>query len=138
MARPRHLLRLVCLFLGVLTWPVCAEDGEKVAETFNALYGADLARVRGTGDTRDDVALAVRLLAAAKRAADQPAFVTVLCERACELALGHPTGYPTALKAMDFLAQTVPEKAAACAARTLGIRQKQFDTSRGDARPPAA
>ena len=138
MARPRHLLRLVCLFLGVLTWPVCAEDGEKVAETFNALYGADLARVRGTGDARDDAALAARLLETATKATDQPAFLALVCETAANLGLAHPDGYAAAAQAMELLAGSVPEQAAACRERTLGIRQKQFDTSRGDARPPAA
>ena len=137
MARPRRLLPLVCLFLAVLAWPVRADDGEKAAETFNALYGADLARVRKTGDARDDAELAVRLLAAAKRAADQPALVTVLCEKAYDLALRHPTGYGTALQAMDLLARTVPEKAAACAARTFEIRQKQFDAATGDEKKAA-
>ena len=138
MARKARVIGVSCaVFLG-LAVPLRAAATDEATEALNALYGADLARVRGTGDTRDDAELAARLLAAAKRASDQSAFVTVVCEKACDLALGHPTGYPTALKAMDFLAQTVPERGAACAARTLGIRQKQFDTSRGDARPPAA
>jgi len=132
------LIGVLCAVLLGFVVPLRAAGADEATETFNSLYGADLARVRGTGDTRDDVELAVRLLAAAKRAADQPALVAVLCERACDLALGHPAGYPTALKAMDFLVQTVPERGADCAARTLDIRQRQFDTSGGDARTPAA
>ena len=138
MACKACLIGVLCAVLLGFVVPLRAAGADEATETFNSLYGADLARVRGTGDTRDDVELAVRLLAAAKRAADQPALVAVLCERACDLALGHPAGYPTALKAMDFLVQTVPERAADCAARTLDIRQRQFDTSRGDARTPAA
>jgi len=61
------------LALLVLASPCArAAETDEATETFNALYGADLKRVRGTGDTRDDAELAVRLLAAAKRASDQP------------------------------------------------------------------
>jgi len=138
MARKVRLLHALCAVLAVSAVPLRAAETDEAIEAFNALYGTDLARVRGTGDTRDDAELAVHLVAAAKRAADQPAFLAVLCEKACDLALGHPSGYPTALEAMDFLARTVPEKAADCAERTLDIRQKQYDACRGDARAPAA
>jgi len=138
MLRKARLIRVLCAVLAVSALSLRAAGTDEATETFNALYGADLKRVRETGDARDDVELAARLLAAAKKATDQPAFLAILCEKAHDLALGHPTGYGTALAAMDLLARTVPEKAAACTARTLAIRQKQFDTSRSDARPPAA
>jgi len=126
------------LALLVLASPCARAAGtDEVTETFNSLYGADLARVRGTGDGRDDVELAVRLLAAAKRAADQPAFLTVLCEKAYDLALRRPTGYGTALEAVDLLARTVPEKAPDCAARTFEIREMQYDAAQGDEKKAA-
>ena len=96
MAAPCRLLPLVCTFLAVLAWPVRADDGEQAAETFNALFGADLARVRKTGDARDDAALAARLLDTAKKATDQPAFLALVCETAANLGLAHPDGYAAA------------------------------------------
>jgi len=130
-------LRLVCIFLGVLARPVCAEDGEKAAETFNALFGADLARVRKTGDSRDDAALAARLLETATKATDQPAFLALVCETVANLGLAHPDGYAAAAEAMELVARSVPEKAAACRERLIEIRQKQFDAARGDERQAA-
>ena len=137
MARPRRLLPLVCIFLGVLAWSVRADDSEQAAETFNVLFGADLARVRKTGDTRDDAALAARLLETAKKAADQPAFLALVCETAANLGLAHPDGYAAAAEAMELVARSVPEKAAACRERLIEIRQKQFDAARGDERQAA-
>ncbi|KPJ74918.1 MAG: hypothetical protein AMS14_04570 [Planctomycetes bacterium DG_20] len=137
MRRKARLAGAFCAVLLALAAALRGADSDEATETFNSLYGADLARVRETGDARDDVELAARLLAAAKKAADQPALLAVLCEKACDLALGHPTGYATALEAMDLLARTVPAKAAECAARTLDIRQKQFDAATGDEKKAA-
>jgi len=130
-------LPLVCIFLGVLAWPVRADDGEKAAETFNALFGADLARVRKTGDARDDAALAARLLETAKKATDQVAFLALVCETVANLGLAHPDGYAAAAQAMELLARSVPEKAAACRERLIEICRKRFDAARGDERRAA-
>jgi len=92
-----YLLPTTLALLGLSLALAHAAGTDEAIEAFNALYAADLARVRGTGDTRDDVELAARLLAAAKRATDQAPFLTVLCEKAHDLALGHPTGYGTCL-----------------------------------------
>jgi len=132
-----YLLPTTLALLGLSLALAHAAGTDEVIEAFNALYAADLARVRGTGDTRDDVELAARLLAAAKRATDQAPFLTVLCEKAHDLALGHPTGYGTALAAMDLLARTLPAKAADCAARTFEIREKQFEAAQGDEKKAA-
>ncbi len=137
MARKARLIGVSCAVLVGLAMPLRAAGTDEATEALNALYGADLARVRETGETLDDVELAARLLAAARKATDQPPFLTVLCEKAADLALAHPTGFATALEAMDLLASTVPAKAAACAARTLEIRQKQFDAARGEEKKTA-
>ena len=125
-------------FLGValLLWmalPLAAWAGEadKAAAAFESVYGADFKRVKATADAGDDLELATRLLAAAKKATDQPAFLTILCEKASDLAGRHPDGASTAVEAMQFLAAQVPDKAAACGERVVGIQQKQFDRSRG-------
>jgi len=60
---------------------------DKAAEVFESLYGADVARVTKTRDKTDDVDFAKRLLATARQeAAGKPALVTVLCEKAADLA----------------------------------------------------
>ena len=137
MVRAGYCLRLVLLLGMTLQGSVRAGETDRAAEAFESVYGAELKRVKATADAGDDLELAARLLAAAKKAADQPAFLMILCERACDLASRHPDGASTAVEAMEFLAAQVPDKAAACTERVVGIRQKQFDRSRGADRSAA-
>ena len=137
MVRAGYCLRLVLLLGMALQGTVRAGETDKAAQAFESVYGADLKRVKGTAATGDDLELAGRLLAAAKRTTDQPAFLAILCERACDLSSRHPDGVSTAVEAMQFLAAHVPDKAAACAERIVGIRQKQFDRIRGPDRSAA-
>ena len=113
-------------------------EAEKAAQVFETLYGQDLERVRGTADAADDAALAERLLAAARKATDQPALLAVLCEKAYGLAAEVPTAYPMAVEAMTFLAAQVPGQAAACTERLVEVRQKQYAAADGEAKAAAA
>jgi len=130
--------------LGVSCLAACAAaraaEGDKAAEAaaaFESLYGADLKRVRATRDPKDDLDLAVRLVAAAKDAAAQPEFLAILCTTACDLASAHPDGHKTAEAALDLLASQVPVQAGPCAERLAEIHQKQFDAARGAERSRA-
>ncbi|MCX5685514.1 MAG: hypothetical protein NT049_17800 [Planctomycetota bacterium] len=87
----RHLALAAILLAGsVAAW------ADEAADTFNKLFGEDLKRVEATPTPADDVALAKQLLEAAEKAANQPVFLTLLCEKAYELAAKDPAGYPTA------------------------------------------
>jgi len=142
MARVTCAAFLLAASMAVFAARLPAAEGEKseaaakAAEAFESLYGKDWKRVKSTADVRDDIELARKLLAAAKEAKDQPEFLAVLCEKACELAT-NPMGYATAADALELEAAGVPEKASAVAARLLEIRQKQFDASKGDERAAA-
>ena len=131
------VLAAVGAFLWGLAAPVLADDPEKAAEAFQSLYGADLARVRESSETRDDLELAARLLETARKSTDQPAFLAILCQTAADLAMVHPVGYAQAAEALELVAAQVPEKADACRERLLEVRQKQFDTARGDEKQDA-
>jgi len=85
---------------------------DEAADTFNKLYGDDLKRVAATPSPADDVALARQLLEAAGKVANQKALLTLLCEKAYELAIKDPAGYPTAKAAKDLLAASAAEKKA--------------------------
>ena len=137
MAHVRWFLGIVCAFLMALAAAGRAGEPDQAAEAFESLYGSDVKRVRATREAADDIELAARLLAAAKEATAQPAFLAVLCEKAAEVAGAHPEGAATAVEALGFLTSQVPEKAAACAERLVDVRQKQFEASRGADRPPA-
>jgi formylglycine-generating enzyme required for sulfatase activity len=110
---------------------------DEAADTFNKLYGDDLKRVAATPLPADDVALAKQLLEAAGKAANQPAFLALLCEKAYELAAKDPSGYATAMAAMDFLAGKVPEKKVECLQNNARLMQKQYAAARGDAKTKA-
>jgi len=128
------------LVLGGAAWAAeteSAEEAAKAAAAFEELYGADVKRVRATRDAKDDLELAVRLLDAAKSMANQPAMLTVLCEKAYELASAAPDGYATAIEAMELEAAKVPAKAAACGDKALALRQKRFDAAKGDEKAKA-
>ncbi len=138
MVRSACFLVVSCALLTVLPPALSAAEANGAAEVFESLYGSDVKRVKATRDAKDDVELAGRLLEAARKTTGQPAFLAVLCEKAFDLASASPDGADTAVEAMELLAGQIPDRAAACAERVVEIRQKQFNASRGDARPPAA
>jgi hypothetical protein len=113
------------------------EEARKAAEVFQSLYGDELKRVAATRDVADDLALAAKLLEAARAAESQPALLAVLCEKCFDLAAQDPKGYETALAAADLLARKVPQRAEAMQERVLSVRQRQYDAARGDARNAA-
>jgi len=131
--------------LGLIGTPAMAveadaaakEEAEKAAQVFQSLYGEELKRVAATRDVGDDLALAAKLLGAARAAESQPALLAVLCEKSFDLAAEHPKGCETALAAADLLARKTPERAQALQERVLSVRQRQYDVTRGDARSAA-
>ncbi len=113
---------------------VLADEAE---DTFNKLYEEDLKRVAATPSAADDLALAKQLLEAAGKVTNQPAFLTLLCEKAHELAIKDPTGYPTAKAALDLLAANVPEKKVEALQKLAAMYQRPYATARGDAKAKA-
>jgi hypothetical protein len=131
---------IVLSALWVFSLPVSAADSEaqkKAQDVFDSLYGADVKRVRATKDAADDTALAAKLLDAARAAAAQPEFLVVLCAGACELGAADPAGYETALAAYDLAMEKAPAAAGACQDALVTMRQRQYDTARGDAKTQA-
>ncbi len=131
---------LIVLALAALAPLVRAGDAGNASEAaaaFESLYGADVRRAKATPSAKDDIDLAARILATAGKAANQPEFLSILCENACDLGLVHADGYATAIEAMQLEAATVPARAGLCADRIVDIRQRQFDAAKGDARPAA-
>ncbi len=112
-------------------------EDEKAAQVFKSLYGDQLNRVAATRDVADDLLLAAKLLDAARAVEAQPALLAVLCEKAFDLAAGNPKGHDTALAAAELLATKEPSRAEALQERVLSIRQRRYETTRGDARSAA-
>jgi len=84
------------------------------------------------------VALAGRLLAAAKALNGQPALLAVICENAYALGLREPSGLEIAIEAMELEIASIPEKKADCQQKILALRLRQFNASKGEERLPAA
>ena len=111
----RWVLGVACVLASVAAVggaePAESPEARQARETFNTLFGRDVARVKGTPAHEDNVVLAKRLVEVAGEATDSPEFLTILCEHAYRLGAGHPTGYGTATRAMELLAEHVPARA---------------------------
>ncbi len=127
-----RLVAAAILLLSVV--PALADEA---ADTFDKLYGDDLKRVAATPAAADDLALARQLLEAARQVTHQPALLTLLCERAHELAIKDPAGYPTAEAALKFLAANVPEKKVDSLQKMAAMYQRPYAAARGDAKSKA-
>jgi len=113
-------------------------EAAEAAKVFESLYGADVARVAKTRDAKDDIDLAKRLLDTARQdAANKPALVAVLCEKAADLGGSHADGAATAIEAMEFLGLQGPAKAGACTERVVEIREGQYNRARDAAKAEA-
>jgi hypothetical protein len=121
---------IVLLVLLASCRAIAATDDAEQA--FQAKFGEEYKRVKATPLPQDDVALAAKLLAAAKADDVAPGLLAILCERAYELGLKHPTGFDAAAEAMAILAERVPEKKAEAWAKALEVRQKQYTAKGAD------
>ncbi|MCX5684941.1 MAG: hypothetical protein NT049_14840 [Planctomycetota bacterium] len=118
--------------------PALAAPEDEALQAFNSLYGEEVKRAQATPDPADDAALAGKLLDAAKSVTGQPSLMAVLCEKAADLGKSSPAGRATAIQAMEFLVQKVPDRKAACLEKLAGLRQAEYDTARPEGRAQAA
>lgn len=70
---------------GSLAVAATPNETAKAWQVFDSIYGADLARVKATPHTADDLALAAKLLDDAKVLTAHPALLECLCEKAFDL-----------------------------------------------------
>ncbi|MCX5684880.1 MAG: ThuA domain-containing protein [Planctomycetota bacterium] len=131
----RILIILVVVSLQAATGLVQAAEP---ADSFISLYGDELKRVLATPTVDDDLALAARLFRTARRGEAAPELLTPLCEKAYELAVKDPAGYPTAVSAMRLLAAKVPTKKVQALQWLLSVQQRQYAAARGEDRAKAA
>jgi tetratricopeptide (TPR) repeat protein len=114
--------------------PAVSPEAESAARLFDSLYGADVKLAEASRDPADDLALAGRLLEAAKAAEANLPLLTLLCDAACRLGLKDARGDDVVLAAADLLASNVAAKGPACAAYVQSVRQRQFVKARGEER----
>jgi hypothetical protein len=128
---------ILLLSIAILLVGPAVAQADEAADALNQLYGDDLKRVLATPSPADDIALAKQILDAARKVSSKPAFLTVLCEKAYELAAKDASGYPTATAAMDLVAEKFPDKKVDCLHKCVALYQKQYAAARGDAKVKA-
>ena len=104
------------------------------AKTVQTLFGPKIESAARSPSVDDDVAAAVELLAAAKQTQDVPAVTALLCQHAYTLGARVRAGFPTAIEAMQLIAQADPQHLEAWGERTADVLQKWFRASTGDER----
>ncbi len=101
-------------------------------------FGPAIKEAKATRDTKDDLALAQRLLELTPTYSAQPVIQGLLCENAYQLAQKDPGGIDTAAKAMTLLAQTLPDEAPAALANIVALRRKAFGAAKREEKSHAA
>jgi len=114
-----------------------SSEASEARETFQSLFGRDVARARGTAASSDDLVVAKRLLEVGRDATASPAFLALLCDEAYALAAPHAAGEATAAGAMELLAEHVPDRAEEAKARLASLRGEPAEPSPDEATPPA-
>ncbi|MBI1373779.1 MAG: hypothetical protein GC159_13730 [Phycisphaera sp.] len=125
---------MTCL-LGSLCAPIRADEA---TDTFNQLFGDEVRRVTATRVPDDDVALARSIISAADSVEDKPALVRVLLDNAQRLAAKDPSGYDTAILALERLAERVPDAAADANDQLVTLLMRRYSAARGDDRAAVA
>ena len=127
----RWCSRIGCLALLAVAAPAGAG---KAAETFNSLFAKDLQRVKATRAFDDDEELATVMLDAVKSVTGDAALVELFCRSAHDLSAHTPKGFPQAVRAMETLRDSAPDKAGECDEKILAIRRRQYAAARGTQR----
>jgi len=129
---PRWVLTVLLVALAA---PLRAEEP---APSLDPLYGDELRRVAATPAPNDDLALAERFVLIVRRGEAPPKLLAPLCEKAYELAVKDPSGYPTAVAAMRLLGAAVPSKQIQALQWIAAVRQRQYALARGEEKLKAA
>jgi tetratricopeptide (TPR) repeat protein len=117
-------ITLVAFLLLLAAGPVRADA--EAAKEFDKLFGDAVRQAMGTLDVADDIALAHKLLEAAKTVTDKPALMAVMLEKAYDLSARDSTGTATAIDAMETLADRQPDRRVAATQKVLTLLQRDY------------
>ena len=131
----KRTMTAVCVLMVLAVW-VPPLRGDAKAD-FQQVFGEQLRKAAATADTRDDAELAQSLLQAANDTQSNPELQILLCEKAYELGLKTPSGYGTAIEAMQLLAKVAPARRAWCLEKVLSASQTAFTRATGPAKEKA-
>ncbi|MGH7142571.1 MAG: hypothetical protein ACREJ2_00380, partial [Planctomycetota bacterium] len=91
--------------LAAVVLPMGLHASESPNATIDQIYGAQIAKVRATPSTADDLALAQNMSKDAARMASDPALETALLQRALDLAMADANGGDLAQQIVGTLVQ---------------------------------
>ncbi len=131
----RRYLTILIAFTFSLPTAVFAQGGSKL---FDALHGQELRRVRTTLSTADDVAMAAKLLEEARASVVNADLLTDLCDHAYDLSWSVAEGQPTAIAAMKYLVEKLPDKATEANKRLVVVYRDRYGKVEGDEKKQVA
>ncbi len=105
---------------------------------FEERYGPQFRKTIASRTTEDDGAMAIDLLTAARLTNDNPFLVVELCDNAFVLASRDAKSHDIAIEAMDLVAATVPDKAAASREKVVSFLRRTLMLAKGEERLPVA
>jgi len=108
-----------------------AAAGDEARRTYEELFGEEARKVRATGSTADDAALAAKLLDSARTVSDAPKLQAVLCEKTYEFGARNRASYPAALEAMRMLAEVAPERKSEAQEKALTVHELRYRYAHG-------
>lgn len=128
----------VVMAWGVTLLCAVAARAEDAQAVFDKLYSARIQEAIKTPATNDNVVLARELLDAVALAEKQDAFITLLCNKAAELAFADPASMDIVVEAQQLLAKQVAAQAGAAAEALLEYRKLHYQRTAGQAKIEAA
>ena len=102
-----------------------AQTQDQAEKLFESLYGKRIAAVRRTTTTQDDLALVKQMLEAVTIVKAEPDMVSLLCERACDLAVS-ARDCELAITAIETLRKHCPRLQPFCDRKTLAVYERLY------------
>ena len=128
----------VAWVVGMLGLAAMQALGADPKDQFEQLYGDEARKVQATADTKDDAAMAEKLLTGAKALKDDPAFALYVLEKAYELGMKNVAGAATAIEAATLAANKTPDRKKEWMDKALAAAKMQYDKAATADRAKAA
>ncbi|MBI5724427.1 MAG: PD40 domain-containing protein [Planctomycetes bacterium] len=125
--KKRAILAIVSLICSSAAFCPAADP----AKTFEELFGADVKKASTSRNTRDAADFAVKLLENAQKVGDDPVLREYMLNKVCEFAMKDPSGFATAVHAVETLMKEFEAGKNVYADKLLGLYQTQYEKARG-------
>ena len=107
-----------------------AAPSADAVRAFNDAFGKELRKVVATVEVADDLAMAQRLVQAARQPGETDDMVMLLCDSAHGLAQRSAEGDDLAFEALQILARRVPSRAEDCRGRAIKLLERRAQSGK--------